>query len=147
MSGLRQCLVLNFFIFEFFLLFELVFVVENKIVLFGSKFWIPEQFRTLTIAVLGPIVTETRRHPFSIPGSPFIPNQVSLAACFDCCMDCSFVCNSFFLYATDASFPRSPACHSFASMCSLASHLIVVWNLDFCFICMQLLYFVCNSFL
>jgi hypothetical protein len=54
--------------------------VENKMVLFGSKFWIPEQFRTLTIAVLGPIATKTRRHPFSIPGLPFIPNHVSLAS-------------------------------------------------------------------
>ncbi len=49
-------------------------------VLFGSKFWIPEQFRTLTIAVLGPIATETRRHPFSIPAAPFICNHVSLAS-------------------------------------------------------------------
>jgi hypothetical protein len=39
-----------------------------------AKFWIPEQFRTLTIAVLGPIATETRRHPFSIPAAPFICN-------------------------------------------------------------------------
>jgi hypothetical protein len=54
--------------------------VENKMVLFGSKFWIPEQFRTLTIAVLGPIATETRRHPFSIPAAPFICNHVSLAS-------------------------------------------------------------------
>ncbi len=49
-------------------------------VLFGSKFWIPEQFRTLTIAVLGPIATETRRHSFSIPATPFICNHVSLAS-------------------------------------------------------------------
>jgi len=62
-------------------------------VLFGSKFWVSRKVRTLTIAVLGPIATKTRRHPFSIPGLPFIPNHVSLAFLFDCCKDCSFVCN------------------------------------------------------
>jgi hypothetical protein len=54
--------------------------VENKMVLFGSKFWVSRTVRTLTIAVLGPIATKTRRHPFSIPGLPFIPNHVSLAS-------------------------------------------------------------------
>jgi hypothetical protein len=53
---------------------------ENKMVLFGSKFWVSRTVRTLTIAVLGPIATKTRRHPFSIPGLPFIPNHVSLAS-------------------------------------------------------------------
>ncbi len=54
--------------------------VENKMVLFGSKFWVSRTVRTLTIAVLGPIATETRRHPFSIPRRPFISNHVSLAS-------------------------------------------------------------------
>jgi hypothetical protein len=55
-------------------------LVENKMVLFGSKFWVSRTVRTLTIAVLGPIATETRRHPFSIPRRPFISNHVSLAS-------------------------------------------------------------------
>jgi hypothetical protein len=66
---------------------------ENKMVLFSSKFWVSRTVRTLTIAILGTIATKTRRHHFSIPGLPFIPNHVSLAFSFDCCMDCSFVCN------------------------------------------------------
>ncbi len=49
-------------------------------VLFGSKFWVSRTVRTLTIAVLGPIAMKTRRHPFLIPGLPFIPNYVSLAS-------------------------------------------------------------------
>ncbi len=54
--------------------------VNNKMVLFGSKFWVSRTVRTLTIAVLAPITKKTRRHPFSIPGPPFILNHVSLAS-------------------------------------------------------------------
>jgi hypothetical protein len=53
---------------------------ENKMVLFGSKFWVSRTVRTLTIAVLAPFTKKTRRHPFSIPRPPFICNHVSLAS-------------------------------------------------------------------
>ncbi len=71
--------------------------VENKMVLFGSKFWVSRTVRTLTIAVLGPIATETRRHPFSIPRRPFISNHVSLASCLIVVLTAHLYATAFFV--------------------------------------------------
>jgi hypothetical protein len=113
---------------------------QNKMVLFVSKFWVSRTVRTLTIAVLHPTATETRRHPFSMPCCPFISNHVSLASCLIVVLTAHLYATAFFYYATDASFPCLPACHSFAPMCSLASLLIVVWIEMFAL-------FVCNYFI
>jgi hypothetical protein len=94
--------------------------VENKMVLFGSKFWIPEQFRTLTIAVLGPIATETRRHPFSIPAAPFICNHVSLASCLIVVSTAHLYATAFFcMQQTHPFLDPQPAIHLHPCVLSL----------------------------
>ena len=84
-----------------------------------------------------------------IPRPPFIRNHVSLASRLIVIWTAQLYATAFCLYATDASFSPSPARHSFVPMCSLASHLNVVWSQDFpdilyatALVCMQQLFLV-----
>jgi hypothetical protein len=82
--------------------------VENKMVLFGSKFWVSRTVRKLTIAVLGPIAMETRRHPFLIPRRPFISNHVSLASCLIVVLTVHLYATDFFCMQQTHPFLASP---------------------------------------
>jgi hypothetical protein len=123
-------------------------MVNNKMILFGSKFWVSRTVRTLTIAFLASITKKIRRHPFSIAGPPFIPNHVSLASHLIVVWTAHlyatafFVCNRRIL----SSIPRLPfiCTHVFSCFlfdCCMESrflHLLYATTL----FCMQQLFLV-----
>ncbi len=107
---------------------------KDKLVLFGSGFYICRTVRTLPIALLAPF---TNKWEGILSWSParhsFVTMWLLLLIWLLYGVKNSWfiVCNCFCLYATEGILSQPPSTPFICNDVSFASHLIIVWSQDF----------------